>query len=44
MSGYKNLTQNKALKVGTYIGEFATPGMGPMLKLLPQTIILAFTE
>ncbi len=32
MSGYKRLTENKALKVGTYIGEFATPGMGPMLK------------
>lgn len=29
---FSDLTQTRDLKLGTYIGEFTSPGMGPMLK------------
>ncbi|MBX2838010.1 MAG: hpch/hpai aldolase [Gammaproteobacteria bacterium] len=29
---FRELTKNRDLKLGTYIGEFATPGIGPILK------------
>ncbi|MCP5083481.1 MAG: hpch/hpai aldolase [Alphaproteobacteria bacterium] len=32
MASFKDLTQNRELKLGTYIGEFATPGIGQILK------------
>ncbi len=32
MTDFRSLTQTKALKLGTYIGEFATPGIGRILK------------
>lgn len=33
MTTFKELLASKRLKVGTYIGEFATPGIGQMLKV-----------
>ncbi|MCB1490386.1 MAG: hpch/hpai aldolase [Rhodobiaceae bacterium] len=33
MATFKELLATKRLKVGTYIGEFATPGIGQMLKV-----------
>ncbi len=32
MASFRQLTKNKDLNVGTYIGEFATPGIGRILK------------
>ena len=32
MKSYGELAQSRALKLGTYIGEFATPGIGQILK------------
>jgi len=32
MATFRPLTENRSLKVGTYIGEFATPGIGAILK------------
>lgn len=32
MAAFRQLTQDKSLKLGTYIGEFATPGIGRLLK------------
>lgn len=32
MTFFKDLTKTKTLKLGTYIGEFATPGIGQILK------------
>lgn len=32
MASFRQLTQNRNLKLGTYIGEFATPGIGQILK------------
>ena len=32
MASFHQLTQNRDLKLGTYIGEFATPGIGQILK------------
>lgn len=32
MAGFRELTRRRGLKVGTYLGEFATPGIGQMLK------------
>lgn len=32
MADFKSLTRNRDLKLGTYIGEFATPGIGKILK------------
>ncbi len=32
MASFRDMTTNKTLKVGTYIGEFATPGIGQILK------------
>lgn len=32
MASFKGLTKSKTLKIGTYIGEFATPGIAPILK------------
>ena len=32
MANFRDLTENRDLKLGTYIGEFATPGIGRILK------------
>ena len=32
MASFHELTQSRQLKLGTYIGEFATPGIGQILK------------
>jgi 2-dehydro-3-deoxyglucarate aldolase/4-hydroxy-2-oxoheptanedioate aldolase len=32
MTSFRELTETKTLKVGTYIGQFATPGLGRILK------------
>ncbi|MGI9423207.1 MAG: HpcH/HpaI aldolase family protein, partial [Hyphomicrobiaceae bacterium] len=32
MASFKTMTEHKALKVGTYLGEFATSGVGQILK------------
>ncbi len=32
MGGFRELVKRRGLKVGTYLGEFATPGIGRMLK------------
>jgi 2-keto-3-deoxy-L-rhamnonate aldolase RhmA len=32
MASFRDMTTTKVLKVGTYIGEFATPGIGQILK------------
>lgn len=32
MTQFRHLTTNRTLKLGTYIGEFASPGMGAILK------------
>lgn len=33
MAGFRELTQMRGLKVGTYLGEFAAPGIGQILKV-----------
>ncbi len=32
MASFRDMTTNKSLKIGTYVGEFATPGIGQILK------------
>lgn len=32
MTSFRDMTRSKSLKVGTYIGEFATPGISQLLK------------
>ncbi len=32
MASFKDLTRSRRLKLGTYVGEFATPGIGQILK------------
>ncbi|MHA1549493.1 MAG: HpcH/HpaI aldolase family protein [Alphaproteobacteria bacterium] len=32
MASFRQMTETKSLKVGTYIGQFATPGLGRILK------------
>ena len=32
MTSFRQMTETKTLKVGTYIGQFATPGLGRILK------------
>ena len=36
MTFFRPMTQTKSLKLGTYIGEFATPGIGHLLNEKPR--------